>query len=114
MNLSEAILLGAQKKPQNFGCFHEDGRTCVLAAAAEGLTGQPAEKIEGQDEGFAGVLCSAFPELMLRRVLCPLDCGQGRIRVWDILHHLNDAHRWTRERIAGWVATLEGDAARRT
>src|SRR5438128_301309 len=36
---------------------------------------------------------------------CP-SCGRSRL-VCEVIVHLNDNHRWTRERIAAWVAGIE-------
>ena len=51
----------------------------------------------------------------------PCDCPKGvynRASIWDMIQHLNDSHhpdkgdsldKWTRERIADWLETLDAD-----
>jgi len=47
-------------------------------------------------------------------VTCPATDGGWICKQRQNLHclivHLNDRHRWTREQIADWVATVEGDS----
>jgi hypothetical protein len=38
-------------------------------------------------------------------VNCP-SCGRSRL-VCEVIAHLNDDHRWTREKIGAWVAEIE-------
>jgi hypothetical protein len=90
MKLSTAIRLGAMLHRQ---CFlvdrvQVDGvtiATCALTAAFEA--------------GYA-----PHPFAMTVRS-CP-GCAYTRPLAWVIVH-LNDDHRWTREQIAAWVATVE-------
>lgn len=45
----------------------------------------------------------------MSQLICPW-CQQvitGKGRLTEAIAHLNDGHRWTRERIADWVATVE-------
>jgi len=103
MRLSEAIRLGAMLHPQRFGSYatyrDERGRfcssnapiatiaaTCALgAASAAGLTTDDA--------------------IDSPRFTCPA-CNWHTQRLALVIH-LNDRHRWTRERIADWVESVE-------
>ncbi len=113
--LSEAIKLGAMLHPQAFGAyanvylgrvqlmgetigFVEVQATCALGAALEA-----AGKLEIHGEIWQqGDIWQQFqfPELEVVGV-CP-DC-KARGKLGQLIPHLNDTHRWTRERIAGWV-----------
>ena len=97
MQLSEAIRLGAMLRPQRFGIEDtaSDG-SCALMAANEAVGNRMGD--------FRGALCT-FPLLEEKRS-CPV-CGEVQEVHWIIAIHLNDTYRWTRERIADWVATLE-------
>jgi hypothetical protein len=88
MKLSEAIRLGAMMKPQAFndGTL---GASCALQAAAEVLGVDRWDYLE-QEYPFTTTV-----------VECP-ECAQ-RAGLFDTLWHLNDDHRWTRERIADFV-----------
>ena len=104
MRLSEAIRLGAMLKRQAFGAIEdEDGNTCALGAAYDAIG--ELHRGQGYDWSWA---CRRFP------VLKVLDGSRGRPKcflcgtfVESIIPHLNDFHRWTRERIADWIQTLE-------
>jgi hypothetical protein len=94
MKLSEAIRLGALLHPQLFGAFNlierETGhilRTCAIGAAS--AAGYDTTRL-----GNSSV------------TQCP--ACQLRGGVAGIIAHLNDDHRWTRERIADWVEMCEG------
>ena len=107
MNLSEAIRLGAMLSSQGFRPGHPT-RRCVLEAALEAVRGP------GKCYDCLGcvdyVAIRTFWPLVNQRATCPVHCGQSQGGYWDlssILWHLNDVHRWTRERIADWVATVE-------
>ncbi len=100
MRLSDAIRLGAMLHPQCFGALNVMAletqrvlRTCALGAAEE-----------------AGYDTSPLRENLFleARAQCPAGCmltGQTWLR--DTITHLNDDHRWTREQIADWVASIE-------
>jgi hypothetical protein len=96
LRLSEAIRLGAMLKPQGFGWFNtDDGGTCAMGAAM-----QAAGHI--RDWPVVKKSPAACPACPLVRVSDNTHNATGAMIV-----HLNDDHRWTRERIADWVATLE-------
>jgi hypothetical protein len=113
MRLSEAIRLGSTLNRQGFGDFRTYGgvngvRTCALGAAlaAVGVTELPTIIA---DEGVYYALFWRWPYVQVRRVTtCPSGvCGHAAIPLNELIAHLNDMHRWTRERIADWVATME-------
>ncbi len=99
MRLSEAIRLGAMFRPQSFGFFFDAGKSCALGAALEAV----------------GVRYGAFfkAELIIQSywgwtsifVQCPVCASRESVRT--IIARLNNEHRWTREEIADWVATVE-------
>ena len=103
MRLSEAIRLGAMLRPQGFGIFSAQfgaKATCAYGAAKDAL---------GRD--FRAV--SEWPWL-ITEYPCP-DCGLSGVAALSIVSlHLNDYHRWTRERIADWVETIENQQAEST
>jgi hypothetical protein len=106
MRLSEAIRLGAMMKPQAFGVLVDDdnGGTCALGAAydAVGIKFDAS----GIPNGYLGEL-----DLWLRRIVelqaatCPA-CGVNTPAI-GLIPHLNDTHRWTRQRIAEFVELYE-------
>ena len=100
MRLSEAIRLGALLKPQAFGLMTRDGGTCAWGAALE------AAGIRFNCFGTLAPLPDDWKVLSATLTTCPA-CGD-ECHVGGIMGgHLNDIHRWTRERIADWVATIE-------
>lgn len=106
MRLSDAIWLGAMLRPQGFKAFWRDGKSCAMGAAMDaiGRIGRGTEATR------------TWPWLDAAKVQCP-KCGAIYNRRWVdgqrlggyvyVIAHLNDHHRWTRERIADWVATVE-------
>lgn len=104
MKLSEAIRLGAMLKPQAFNSSGREG-SCALRAAADASGLQDDLHSLLAYEG----LKRRYPVLLRPVPACPV-CwcwGTEDAHVLDIVWHLNDSHRWTRERIADWVATVE-------
>lgn len=98
MKLSEAMRLGAMLKPQAFGISFDGRGTCALGAAMDALG-----KL-----GTSIWIIQLRPDIRRFQVAdCPV-CG----RVFNAngnqtIPHLNDDHKWTRERIADWVESLE-------
>jgi len=92
MKLSEAISLASVLSPQAIGRFEDDGGgRCALASAFEAIGQSPVEYAEWN---------------WAKRVsTCPV-CGR-KTRIAYLIMHLNDRHRWNRERIAQWVAAVE-------
>jgi hypothetical protein len=100
MRLSEAIRLGSMMNPQGFGWFSRGQQTCAIGAAHKAIGG-----FKNVPEEWAAVLSVASAE-------CPA-CSHVRITDANsraggaIIVHLNDYHRWSRERIADWVESVE-------
>ena len=102
IKLSEAIRLGSMLKPQGFGdksANPEQEATCALGASLSAI-GASVRDVTKYD-----FLRQRWPFLCERKQ-CPA-CGFNRAALWIISDHLNDRHKWTRERIADWVATIE-------
>lgn len=98
MKLWEAMLKGAKMGPQTFSMFHrfKDNGSCALGAAALGSAFE------------YGQFRDVFPAVEMQTVSpCPCLRVSNRNNVGDIVIHLNDWHRWSREAIAEWVKTIE-------
>lgn len=101
MKVSEAIRLGSMLRPQGFGGLWTgmgETHSCALGAAFDALgcgfigLGRPPLKVD----------------LWLKdRATCPTCGPYVYARREEIIAHLNDRHRWTRERIADWVESIE-------
>ena len=102
MRLSEAIRLGAMMSPQAFRTLFTRDRACAWGAAmlAVGAT----------RERTAGSARSRWPWAFTVSVNCP-SCRRSRL-VCEVIAHLNDDHRWAREKIGAWVAGIEPTDAR--
>ena len=97
MKLSAAILLGSTLRKQCFGDSFVGGGSCAIGAAYEAL---------GYNKFNLPDCCKVWPWLDVP-VECPV-CGESEPTTAAIISvHLNDGHKWTRERIAEWVATVE-------
>jgi hypothetical protein len=107
IELAEMILAGARRRPlQSFGeYFTGRDSSCALGAAYEGLYRLPAD---------AGGIRPRRLDLLFDCLdseirACP-ECGKKSLALGSLIVHLNDRHRWDRERIAEW---LKADAAAR-
>lgn len=103
MRLSEAIRLGATMKPQGFGSLlvvGSNGReyTCAMGAAFDAVGA--AQDIRAVAFVFPGYSRKVFP-------ICDACKLPARVGVTSMVMHLNDAHSWTREKIADWVEEQE-------
>lgn len=103
MRLSDAIRLGAMLRPQAFRGLFADHGSCALGAALDAIGA-------GIDLGGRYPLDRFEGAPAIREVEIPCRCPwyMGGLPLDTAIVHLNDSHHWTRERIADWVATLEG------
>ena len=105
MRLSDAIREGIKKrKYQVFGSFRDNkGGTCAIGAAND------AGWSWGRQEYPPGFYACPSCKLDTHTTLCFVKGtteNQG-IYSYEMVQHLNDDHRWTREAIADWLDTLE-------
>ena len=114
MKLSEAILLGSVGSKQGFGvtsAYKENIDKCAIGAAL--LAVDDEASLDDRDVSMInpyGRLIRNWPWVM-NKVLC-LDGIPTSVYCFskagiDIIWMLNDTARWTRPRIATWVATVE-------
>lgn len=100
MKLSEAIRLGAMMGKQLFGRFRsfEDGddSSCALGSALKAIGSADCSVTEITDR---------FSWITVVNVACPACPAKDTCA--SVTVHLNDDHRWTRDAIADWVATIE-------
>lgn len=104
MKLSEAIRLGAMLKPQGFGMLFDGEGTCANGAALDacGLLAEIGTHI----------LKNRFPIVEVQAERCFV-CEKYMAKLafsttlGGLVAHLNDDHKWTRERIADWVESQE-------
>ncbi len=103
---------GSRKAPQGFEDYYDrlTGGVCALAAVAleTGTFAVLSDLEEGDivDE----ILERSYPSLLERFVPCPApDCDgfeRDGQRLRELIAHLNDEHRWTREAIADWLESI--------
>ncbi len=95
MSLSEAIRLGAMMRSQAFRTLFTNDGACALGAALLAIGAAPAVRS----------VLGRWPWAFVVSVDCP-SCARSRL-VCQVIAHLNDDHRWARERIGAWVAGIE-------
>lgn len=106
MKLSESIRLGALIRPQAFGHTFVEGKSCALAAALE-ASGVKPEDLVATFAVSPWHLWDISSNKSVGQVSCPL-CGEAfQVGVVSMVVHLNDDHKWTREKIADWVEGIE-------
>jgi hypothetical protein len=100
--LAEYIRAGSKRRPeQAFGeYYHGHSASCALGAAYEAMYRLP-DDAQGRRptrdlDWFFDCLDTVKP--------CPQDGCRKHISLDALLVHLNDDHRWSRERIASWLA----------
>ena len=103
MRLSEAIRLGAMLKSQGFN-GDDVVHSCALRAAADAIGLADFKQGRRRILDYAQLRC-VFPILNEQRI-CPV-LPHYSDDMLAVIWHLNDDHRWTRERIADWVETVE-------
>lgn len=101
MKLSEAIRVGSKMHPQAFGNLRDSDGTCAVGAALEATN------------TFGVPIYETFPILTTLGLSCPF-CpspksimGNDCVKFGQIIAHINDVHRLSREAIAEWVETIE-------
>ena len=118
MKLYEAIRLGSMLHPQTFDHLEEFRRvyspnpligvrkivvaTCAMGAAfkALGITNETEVPNEWRSEEEVSVSCPTKSDEVSY-------CGDPDCSMSDMVMHLNDTHRWTREKIADWLEPIE-------
>lgn len=104
LSYSEAIRLGSMLKPQGFGLMR-DRTVTACANDAAGLAVN-AGTVDGE-----ALVADHFKIATLKSPVCPEcareTCWGYSTSVAGTVAHLNDSHRWTRERIADWVESIE-------
>ena len=96
MRMYEAMRLGAMLWPQAFLTANENGGKCARLSALHAIGKE-------WEDGFDVENTLAGPV-----VGCPSCNHITQIgSVAEIIVHLNDEHRWTREQIAEWLEPIE-------
>jgi hypothetical protein len=100
--LAAAIRAGAKRRPeQAFGDYFVGRRaSCALGAAYEGIYRLAAD-MGGQRPTTDLVRFFDCLEGTIRG--CPVEGCKKRLLLSAMIVHLNDHHKWSRERIATWV-----------
>jgi len=107
MDYKTAVLAGMAFAPmQAFWEWFRNHATqaCVNGTALLGLHNGDVASLGDIDRESAGrILRESFPSLSLPATcpVCPKRFGDAT--VLSVTVHLNDVHRWKRERIAAWV-----------
>lgn len=97
VKLSEAIFLGSKLSRQAFGkMLRIDGSRCAFGAAMDAMG---ADLKTTSPKEF-------WPWTLTEMYTCP-ECSEVGKANFIIATHLNDQHRWSREKIADWVASVE-------
>jgi hypothetical protein len=101
--LSQAILKGCEMSPeQDFGTYCER-RGDLMATCAFGAAGIARVGLAASVEEVSDAACVVAREILHINAACPLGCDLGGDGIYRAVTHLNDDHKWTRERIAAWL-----------
>lgn len=101
LKLSEAISLGSMMSPQAFGVAYSMIGSCALGAAFDAI-GLHREYADPEFD-----ITPIDPWTWTDDVVVACPCCDKQDDVSAIIAHLNDNHCWTRQEIAGWIATIE-------
>jgi hypothetical protein len=119
LTCSEAMMLGAALAPQAFGALVDtSGGTCANGAAYEAGGIIRVIRCGAMLLGIVGLGPLAHHTARKRWpvlehiAVCP-ECKSRKEQLGMIVVHLNNDHRWSRERIAAFVATVEVEFAAR-
>ena len=109
MKLAEAMREGAKRGPQVFqswfGVVFDS--SCAMGAALKGVGACEAFPMEAPSK----LVQIFFPWVHEGEVICP-GCGVFQAHPGAVIAmHLNDLHKWSRERIADWVETIEPETS---
>lgn len=108
MELSEAIRVGAERRPrQAFRVLYDAATdaTCALGAAADAIGILDTSQSNAWLPGTKAPKAWRWATQLATCPACGDTCWSGEVQ--SVIIHLNNTHCWTRERIADWVATLE-------
>jgi len=97
IKLSDAIVLGSMSGPQVFGRLSSTEAGNCAAGAGLGAVGM-SDKVATEEFPWKWTMEGSH--------VCP-ECNVQVGSPYVVITHLNDKHRWTRTRIAGWVASVE-------
>jgi hypothetical protein len=98
IELADAILAGAKRRPQAFGSYFTwEGGSCALGAAYEGIHHLP--EAMGPMSPRLERLFHCLEDILRA---CPEGCKK-KLPLASMIVHLNDDHLWTREQIAAWL-----------
>ena len=110
MKVSEAIRLGAMNKPQKYGgpryLLAEEEATCAMSAAAEAFGDEHLSATPWEERDFP-ILPKKCPVCMLSFSHYFKDNQEDVQESLFMVTHLNDIHKWTREKIADYIAQFE-------
>jgi hypothetical protein len=103
--LADAILVGTERRhQQSFGTyFGPEGGSCALGAAYEGIYLLPRD-VQGTRPKRLDRFFDCLENVSRR---CPAGCRK-QVPIAAMIVHLNDDHRWSRERIAAWLRGSQG------
>ncbi len=105
MRFSEAIRIGARRRPQTKFRLFADGRSCAMGAAIEALTGLTDINID------LSRLRAAYPwAWKIDTYACPLDCTI-QYSISEIIMYLNDCHEWSREALLSFIPMPNGGSS---
>lgn len=111
MKLSEAILMNGLIKEQGFGndSMLSIDAPCALGGALQSI-GRQEECIAAWEVSLAyKIVKEVWPwSEALAEYKCPCHCEFKDFPL-NLVFHLNDSHKWSRARIAEWVASIEPD-----
>ncbi len=103
LKLSEGMRLGAMIRGQAFGVAYDGSRSCALGAAFEAVGLR--DHFQGYMDFENDLENDPWTWADDAKCDCPV-CGAPDSVAFTIVH-LNDTHRWSRQSIADWVATVE-------
>ena len=104
-----AEVMADQSFRKAYWCLTDHLGTPVVGFVPSALSGYSAAKPKAKLPSALVELKSIVPELELSIALCPACVLSHPQRLYAVIAHLNDHHKWTRERIADWLEALPLD-----